>query len=592
MSATRARRLCVFARIAAPGTAKTRLAPALGETGAALLQDAMTSRVLAVARAAEAAGICGIEVRVADGPASAFATRRGQGLRCVGQGEGDLGERLARAVGGAFTDGCEAVAVIGTDSPGITVAAIAAAFTALRSTDAVVGPAHDGGYWLVGMRAAQPTAAVRGLFGAIPWGTDRVLAATIDAARGQGLRLRLLDPLGDVDVPADLARWHETAAVARDPAPRRIAVTGATGSLGAAFVTAALARWPGLRVTALVRPGSDEGARGSFTALRARHGRRIDVVVGDLAGVDGLPRDAGALRALCDADGGLWHFAADTTLCPRDDAARRRIHEVNDRGTARLLALLAQRDAPGPFFHVSTAYVCGRRDGCVYEETLDDARGFRNDYEASKFAAEWHVRERFAAGLRGAVLRPGVVVDGAAVRPDSTKIVEQIGAAIAAAVRGGEGRLVLRAAADAAIHAVRDDWVVPAMLGLAGHTEGRTFHLTARRPFVFAELAAAAERVAGLRIECAPDAPERSLRGLSRAVDRGLRPMRGYLEAASQLTFDRGNLERCLPGHAAAESLRLDELIAVRIAAGAETGSRERSRTGPRTVGPGRGELV
>lgn len=364
------------------------------------------------------------------------------------------------------------------------------------------------------------------------------------------------------------------AARARPPAarePERIAVTGATGSLGARFVLEALRRWPGVRVAALVRPGSRSAASGPFAALRARHGARIEVVPGDLGDPDGLPAAAAQRAALCDADGGLWHFAACTVLSPRDAAARARLWEVNDRGTARLLALLAGRDAPGPLFHVSTAYVCGRRTGIVFEQPLDDGRGFRNDYEASKWAAERRVHAAFGRGLRGAVLRPGVVVDGAPSRaagqPGSAKVVEQIGAAIAAAVQRREPELTLCVPATGAIHAVRGDWVAAALLALAGETDGCTFHLTARRPLVLTGLARAAARVAGLRVAFAPEAAAAALRGTSRAAERRLRPLAGYLAAGRFLCFDRGNLEQRAGAVAAAEDLGLDALIAARVGA-------------------------
>lgn len=114
--------------------------------------------------------------------------------------EGSLGERMKAVMRASFSAGARAVALIGSDLPLITSAHLQATFSALaRDPDALVlGPAADGGYYLIA------ASEVPDVFTHIEWGTDRVLAQTRDAARLAGLRVQLLDVLGDVDTPEAL----------------------------------------------------------------------------------------------------------------------------------------------------------------------------------------------------------------------------------------------------------------------------------------------------------------------------------------------------------------------------------------------------
>lgn len=114
------------------------------------------------------------------------------------QGQGDLGDRMARMMAQAGGPVC----VIGADVPGITRAHIAQAFKALGDHDAVFGPAHDGGYWLIGLRRARPLP--RGLFDGVRWSTEHALADTRATLRG--LRVAQITTLHDVDTAADLPR--------------------------------------------------------------------------------------------------------------------------------------------------------------------------------------------------------------------------------------------------------------------------------------------------------------------------------------------------------------------------------------------------
>lgn len=191
--------LFVFTRYPVPGKTKTRLIPALGAEIAAHLQAAMTTHVLAAAQAMSTARGCGIEVRFEGGDKDAMSVRFGSAPRYEPQGEGDLGERMERCFREAFTRGAEAAVIVGADVPGIEAATLALAFDALREADVTLGPAADGGYYLVGLRRPVPE-----LFRNIAWGTGSVRQQTLDATDRLGLRVVQLATLDDVDRPEDL----------------------------------------------------------------------------------------------------------------------------------------------------------------------------------------------------------------------------------------------------------------------------------------------------------------------------------------------------------------------------------------------------
>jgi rSAM/selenodomain-associated transferase 1 len=114
------------------------------------------------------------------------------------QGKGDLGRRLSAFLTEQFAEGADAVVLLGTDSPTLPVAYVEQAFRELESNDVVLGPATDGGYYLIGCSGRVPPC-----FEGVAWGTSRVLGETV--ARLAGWRLALLPPWYDVDTPEDWA---------------------------------------------------------------------------------------------------------------------------------------------------------------------------------------------------------------------------------------------------------------------------------------------------------------------------------------------------------------------------------------------------
>jgi uncharacterized protein len=114
------------------------------------------------------------------------------------QAEGDLGQKLESAFREAFAAGAKKVAIIGADCPHVREADIREAWRELNKHDVVLGPATDGGYWLIALKSLRPE-----LFSDIPWSTDQVLAVTLKRAKENGLRTQLLSIYSDVDTAED-----------------------------------------------------------------------------------------------------------------------------------------------------------------------------------------------------------------------------------------------------------------------------------------------------------------------------------------------------------------------------------------------------
>jgi rSAM/selenodomain-associated transferase 1 len=182
-------RVALFTRWPEPGKAKTRLIPALGADGAAALHQRLTERAVATVRAS---GLP-LEVRSTGAAPSAFRDWLGRDVAVVDQGDGDLGARLARAAAEP------PVLLLGADVPDVSPALLQAAAAALADHPLVIGPAEDGGYWLLGLAEPMPQ-----LFGGVAWGTDTVFAETLARAP---VAPALLPMLADLDRPEDLARW-------------------------------------------------------------------------------------------------------------------------------------------------------------------------------------------------------------------------------------------------------------------------------------------------------------------------------------------------------------------------------------------------
>jgi rSAM/selenodomain-associated transferase 1 len=187
----------VFAKAPAPGFAKTRLIPELGVRGAARLARRMFDFTLAEARYARigTTEICVTPRRDTDHWRDiAIPTD----VATTDQGDGDLGERMARAAARAFNRH-KAVLLIGTDCPALTRERLRAAARVLQHHDAVMHPAADGGYALLGLKRFDA-----GIFEGIAWSTSAVAGSTQARIRTLGWSLHCAQTLHDIDEPGDL----------------------------------------------------------------------------------------------------------------------------------------------------------------------------------------------------------------------------------------------------------------------------------------------------------------------------------------------------------------------------------------------------
>ena len=182
-------RISLFTRWPTPGQAKSRLIPAIGADAAAALHKRLTERTIATVLAAGLA----LEIRSTGASVAQFHAWLGQGTRIIDQGPGDLGQRLARAAQSL------PVLLLGADIPDLEPQHLTQAAAALASHPAVIGPAEDGGYWLLGLSAPAPQ-----LFENIAWGTETVFETTFSRLTPQP---PLLARLADLDRPEDLPRW-------------------------------------------------------------------------------------------------------------------------------------------------------------------------------------------------------------------------------------------------------------------------------------------------------------------------------------------------------------------------------------------------
>lgn len=200
-------RLCIFARAPQLGRVKSRLAESLGAAAALSAYETLVTNTLAQ--------VCGhdsfeIEFWVdADPPRELISDWVVEfDLTVRVQAGVDLGIRMAAALRQCLADGRDGI-VIGTDCPSVDAVYVAQAFAALHRSDLVLGPAEDGGYGLVGI-GRRNAGSLDAVFEGVDWGTDEVLAQTLDRAERCGLSVCLLETIWDVDSAADWARFLES----------------------------------------------------------------------------------------------------------------------------------------------------------------------------------------------------------------------------------------------------------------------------------------------------------------------------------------------------------------------------------------------
>ncbi len=195
--------LVIFAKAPIPGEVKTRLCPPLTPDEAATLHGSFVLDVLERTKLAIAKLQLPFHRYLACAPSSDLVffkiMEERQGVRLLDQVGEDLGQRMHRTFVDLFARGYKQVIIVGTDVPTLPLSVYQEAFAMLGRSDVVLGPALDGGYYLIGLK--QPAEK---LFTGVPWSTDQVLAVTQQQAKQLGLSVGLTTAWRDVDALADL----------------------------------------------------------------------------------------------------------------------------------------------------------------------------------------------------------------------------------------------------------------------------------------------------------------------------------------------------------------------------------------------------
>lgn len=187
-------RLLILLKAPILGTVKTRLAADIGsDTALSIYRRLLDQVVIAMSP------LSAVELHYTPATAGELLSPwLKPGWQLYPQSEGNLGDRMHHSFSQAFTTGAKRVVMIGTDCPSVELADIRRAWTVLADHDLVLGPATDGGYWLIGLNRPRPE-----LFKDINWSTSTVLSETLACANQLGLSHQLLRPLSDVDTKTD-----------------------------------------------------------------------------------------------------------------------------------------------------------------------------------------------------------------------------------------------------------------------------------------------------------------------------------------------------------------------------------------------------
>jgi uncharacterized protein len=186
--------IMVFLRQPEKGKVKTRLAASIGDDRALEIYQRLLDHTLATVSVMP----FDKQAWFADGPPGNTALER-LGFKILAQRTGDMGARMSHAFSQAFAAGYRSVVIVGTDCPGLNADLLNEAFDLLATHDVVIGPADDGGYYLLGMRGPFLK-----LFDGIRWSTDEVAKETERICLDNKLSYIMLRPLGDIDREEDL----------------------------------------------------------------------------------------------------------------------------------------------------------------------------------------------------------------------------------------------------------------------------------------------------------------------------------------------------------------------------------------------------
>ena len=202
--------IILFTRYPTPGKCKTRLIPSMGEQGAAEVHEKLTRKIVSKLDQLQNVLPHRAEIHYDGCSLKEMKDWLGQGHQYEEQNQGDLGRRMALAICQNLGNH-EAIILLGSDCPGINVHILTEALNSLTAKDLVIGPAHDGGYYLIGVSGGLKKKECASLFQDIAWGTDQVFEETLTKARKLKLIAHILPKLHDIDTPADLQYFdHHT----------------------------------------------------------------------------------------------------------------------------------------------------------------------------------------------------------------------------------------------------------------------------------------------------------------------------------------------------------------------------------------------
>jgi rSAM/selenodomain-associated transferase 2/rSAM/selenodomain-associated transferase 1 len=363
-------RLIVFTRYPEPGSTKTRLIPELGAEGAASLQRRMTEHTLSRVKELIELRSLPVEIRFDGGGEKLMQAWLGTALTYRQQGRGDIGQRMQRALADGFQNGCEAVVIIGSDIPDITSDIMQRAFEGLKTSDLVLGPAGDGGYYLIGLHRAAFGRARLPLFEGIHWGTDKVLSQSLRIANKLGLSYLLLNTLQDVDRPEDIAAWDQALERPADSSPqKRISVIIPTLNESSVIEEAMTTILKCKQVEIIVVDG---GSRDNTIELAKSYGATVLSTAPSKAG----QMNAGAAHASGDV---LLFLHADTRLPKKFD--EKVLTAVTRKGfSAGAFTLAIDKDSPCMRFIERVANWRARFFQMPYgDQALFVSRNFFND---------------------------------------------------------------------------------------------------------------------------------------------------------------------------------------------------------------------
>ena len=223
--------LVIFAKAPIPGQVKTRLCPPLTPDEAATLHGSFVLDTLERTKTAVMKLKLPIDRYLACAPSSTHVffkiMEERQSVKVIDQVGDDLGARMSQTFTTLFAKGYRQIVLMGTDVPTLPLDHVKQALTALEHHDLVLGPASDGGYYLIGLKRMVPE-----LFTDIPWSTDQVLRCTQEKATTIGLRSTTIEQWRDVDTIADLHALIETCqAEAKTPKNERAFSSRTSGVL-------------------------------------------------------------------------------------------------------------------------------------------------------------------------------------------------------------------------------------------------------------------------------------------------------------------------------------------------------------------------